>query len=163
MSEQQSNGELNSALRAVLESKRQEAEESRTAKEEARRRESNRVPTVVMVVVGWGVLAWMWIARPAMIFDVAETPTLSAPQVEATARFALFLERSRIETYARTHGRLPSRLSDAGPVEHGVIYQRAGSGYVLSRDANGVPLRLTNAMNADSFLGNSLQVLRDAE
>lgn len=163
MSDQPSNGELNSALRAVLESKRQEAVDSRATREAARRREANRVPTVVMVVLGWSVLAWMWIAKPAMIFNVAETRTLSPQQVEATARFALFLEKSRVDVYAKTHGRLPARLSDAGPVEEGVAYQRAGSGYVLSREANGASLRLTSSMNADSFLGNSLQVLRDSE
>ncbi len=163
MSDQQAGGELNSALRHVLESKRQEAVETRAAIEAARRREASRVPTLLMVVVGWSVLAWMWIAKPALIFNVAETPVHTPQQVEATARFALFLEKSRVENYLKTHGRLPAQLSEAGPVEAGVVYQRAGTGYVLSREANGVPLRLTSSMNADSFLGNSLQVLRASE
>ena len=72
--------------------------------------------------LGWGVLAWMWIAKPAMIFDVADSaPTMSAAQIDATARFALYLEKSRVDAYAKTHGRLPAQggevVGDQGQAE----------------------------------------------
>ena len=153
--------ELHNAIRVAVDAQRQQAVEDRKARDARRRRKSRDTPLYVGLVATWGLLAWLWIARPDAVFNAREAPpALSPAKAEARARYALYLQRSRLEAFRHAHGRLPNTLRDAGPVEDGVTYQRAGNGYVLTRDVSGNSLRLTNTMAVDSFLGSSLDVLR---
>lgn len=155
--------QLHDAVRAAVDAKRQEILDERAERDARRRKASNQIPMLMTIVISWGVLAWLWIARPAAVFDPrTPAPAVSGVEAEARARYALFLQRSRIDAYRQAHGRLPATLEDAGAVEEGVIYVRAGSSYVLTREANGAILRLTATTPAETFLGNSLEVLRAA-
>ncbi len=115
---------------------------------------------VLALALGWGFLGYIWIARPGWIFGPATDSVLSADRREAALRFTLYLERGRVEGFTEEHGRLPGSLAEAGPVDEGVDWRPDGSGYVLTGELQGQTLRLSSAMDADSFLGRSLDVLR---
>ncbi len=153
--------ELRDAVRGVMESKRQEATERKAASAAAKKREDRQLPMVLLLAALAGILAWAWIARPAAIFGGPPAPIVLSPdRAEAQARYALFLERARVDAYRRAHGRNPERLADAGPVEDGVTYTISEQGFVLERTANGKVLRLDHATSPNSFLGGSLDILQ---
>jgi hypothetical protein len=145
---------------AVTERSKTEAE-ARNARLKGSRRRNSAVAWAAFVL-GLAGLGYIWTARPAWVFDPLAPAEMSPAQAEATTRFSLFLERARVDDFRDRRGRLPTSLPEAGPVEDGIDYQRIGGGYLLTGASNGVQLRLTDAMDADSFLGNSLRVLRPA-
>jgi hypothetical protein len=111
---------------------------------------------VVVAVLAWGVLAWLWIARPAMIFGAGRTAkAMTESERDAFVRYSLYLEKARVEDFRRLNGRLPTSLAEAGPTEDGVTLATTSDGYVLEGTASGTTLRLTERMNADSFLGDA--------
>ena len=112
------------------------------------------------MVLIWAIIAWIWSTRPAFLFGSNAPVEQSAEIEEASLRFALYLERGRIERHVRTTGQFPARLEDAGAVEEGVSMVRTSDGYELLGNRRGAQLRMSSAMNADSFLGTSLDVLR---
>lgn len=153
MSTDDSRRDLAEALLQVAESQRA------TAAEDRRRHppKPHGTPVRQLVVAGIAatILAWLWLVRPAVVFGPDVPPPLSAEAAEARARVALYLERSRIEDYRRSHGRLPASLADAGPVEVGVRYRQTEGGFLLEATAGGTALRLTDRMNSDSFVGDA--------
>ncbi len=152
--------ELRDAVRGVMDSKRQEATDHKAAIAAAKQREHRQAPMLVVLIALTGTLAWAWIARPAAIFGEPPGPAVLSPaRAEAQARYALFLSRARIDAYRRAHGRNPSQLADAAPVEDGVSYTVSGQGFVVERTVNGRVLRLDHAARPDSFLGGSLDIL----
>jgi hypothetical protein len=102
------------------------------------------------------LLAWLWIAQPAAVFAPGSPAFLSADQREAIARFALYLERARVEQFVADRGRLLATLAEAGEVEDGVQYRSQGQDYTLEIRDGAIQLQLTNRMHADSFLGDAL-------
>lgn len=160
MAEQTRRQELTSAVQAVLESKRDAASQEREDRVVAERRARRQPALAVLLVVGWGVLGWLWITQPAAIFGEKPLATRSPALAEASMRYALYLQRARIEDHRRSHGRLPATLSAMGQVENSVTYGLNGAGYVLEGTANGSLLRLTSGMATDSFLGSSVTLLR---
>lgn len=115
---------------------------------------------LALIVAGWGFIAWLWVSQPAWVFGPRTAPRHDAVSRDAALRLTLWLERGRVDEYQEEHGRLPGTLEDAGPVEEGVTWLRQGDGYVLSATIDGETLSLADRMDADSFLGNSLDVLR---
>jgi hypothetical protein len=117
-------------------------------------------PTILFLVLIWAVIAWIWSTKPAFLFGA--TPVIVRPPEveEASLRFALYLERGRLDRHVRQTGSVPATLDAAGPVEEGVSMVRTSDGYELLGNRGGVNLRMSSAMNADSFLGESLDVLR---
>lgn len=152
--------ELTSAVQAVLESKRDEASQAREDRIATERRAQRQPALAVLLVIGWGVLGWLWISQPAAIFGEKPLAARSPALAEASMRYALYLQRTRVENYRRSHGRLPTSLATTGQVEGGVTYGLIGGGYVLEGFANGSLLRLTSSMAPDSFLGSSVNLLR---
>lgn len=148
---------LEEALRDAVKDRQPSPAEHRSARRGGRKR--NPAVAVAILVLGWACIGWVWLARPAFVFGPADPPPPSAEVREASLRFAMFLEYRRVEAYRAQRGRLPTALTEAGPVEEGVSYQRAGSGFTLIGQRDGITLRLTDAMNPDSFLGRSLEVL----
>ncbi len=110
----------------------------------------------VLVAAGAVLLAWLWIARPAAVFAPGTPAIQSAEQREAIARFALYLERARVDQFVAERGRMPTTLAEAGEVEAGVQYHPEGRDFTLDIRDCAIQLRLTNRMNADSFLGDAL-------
>lgn len=149
---------LEQALREAVQPRTPSPAEARMANRQGRR--TNPAVVAVSLALGWGFIAWIWIAQPEFLFGPGAPPPPSLEVQEARLRYAMFLERSRIEAHVRTRGRLPATLAQAGPVEDSVFYERTGSGYVLIGERGPLRLRLTNLMSADSFLGESLEVLR---
>jgi hypothetical protein len=117
---------------------------------------------VLTMLLTWSLIAWIWFSQPAFLFGPRVAAEVSPATQEASLRFALYLERSRVDSYRQRQGRLPTDLSVTGPVEDGVSMVRAGEGYDLIGRRGILELRLTDRMNADSFLGTSLDVLRRA-
>lgn len=115
---------------------------------------------VLALIGGWSVLLWIWMAKPEAIFG-PKPVKLSPTQELAETRYALFLTRQRIEEYQATNGALPAALSDLPRTEEGIHYSVAGSDYTISAHAGRDSLVLTNRMDADSFLGDALQVLQE--
>ncbi len=93
------------------------------------------------------------------MFVAAHVPVLAPEEVEAKARYALYLERGRVDSYLAKTGALPKSLGDAGSVENGVNYRRGVHDYILETNVQGTTLRMTSVMSADSFLGTSLNRL----
>lgn len=150
---------LEEALRHAVKHRAPTPAEQRTARHAARRM-SGRAMATVALVLGWALLAWIWLARPAFIFGPGDPPPPSAELREARLRFAIYLERGRVEAYVAARGRLPVSLAQAGPVEAGVFLEKTTTGYVITGISGDLALRLTDRMRADSFLGESLEILR---
>ena len=117
---------------------------------------------VAILMLTWAAIAYIWLARPAFVFGPTAVAVQPPAVREASLRFALYLERRRIDAYTAANGRLPASLADAGPVESGVTFERNDAGYVLVGHRDDLTLTLTSAMNADSFLGSSLDHLQGA-
>lgn len=123
-------------------------------------RKRNPAVTVAVLVLGWAFIAWIWLARPTFVFGPGVPPPPTAEVREASLRFALYLQRRRIEAFVTARGRLPTALAQTGPVEDGVSYQSTGDGYVLVGQRGDLTLRLPSTMDPEVFLGGSLGVLR---
>jgi hypothetical protein len=73
----------------------------------------------------------------------------------------MVLQRNAIDEYAQANGgRLPLELSEIAEPDPDITMERLDRGYLLTAKAGKVTLRLSNTMNTDSFLGNSLRTLR---
>lgn len=153
---------LEAAVRDAVETRSKSPAELRSAARGARGERSTRTLVLVLLLL-WAVIGWIWSTKPGFIFGVA-APEAQAPAVEeATLRFALFLERGRVGAYVRRHGQVPAALGSSGAVEDGVTLVRTSDGFVLVGQRGDIQLRLNDKMDADSFLGGSLEVLRQAE
>lgn len=154
----------NAAQRQEIEAAIRDAVASRTngADDIATRRITRKRVLIGFLIVMWATIGWLWIAEPAWLF--APPPGRVATQEEqvASLRFALYLQHARVKAYQARFGRLPTVLSEAGPVEEGVTMSVRGGTFELVGQRSGFELRLSEAMDADSFLGNSIQILQRA-
>jgi len=101
------------------------------------------------------VLAWLWIARPASVFDPigARAPGATGP-TEPALRYGMYLQAARLMEFEAEHARWPDSLEEAGVAEEGLEYQVAEGGWILRGRLGGQVLELTSRMSADSFLGS---------
>lgn len=114
---------------------------------------------MLLAIAGLGLITLI-LTRPEWIGlrnQLQEAPAVQ----EASLRFALVMEAQRVARYQRTHGSLPARLEDAGPVMPGVTYRRASPTSYELIGGNG-PFRLTyrSSDSPQAFLGRSFTVLR---
>jgi hypothetical protein len=161
MQEQERRQSLEDAIRDVMAPRVLSPAEAR----HSQRRPARGLPPQLMaliVLLTWSLIAWIWLSRPAFLFGPRVAAEVSPATQEASLRFALYLERSRVDSYRQRQGRLPTDLAITGPVEEGVTMVRTAEGYALIGTRGLLQLRLTDRMNADSFLGTSLDVLRRA-
>jgi len=148
--------ELEDAIRAAVDSRK--AAESAPAKLTKARRNNKALLAVLLLT--WASMAYLWIARPAWVFQPDAPQPLNSEQEQAALRFAMYLQRGRVEAYLREHGRLPASVADLDQREEGVELEFEGGQYLLVGRRAGHELLLNSRMNADSFLGNSIDVLR---
>jgi hypothetical protein len=121
---------------------------------------ASRRPLVLVLMLVWSLIGWIWSTKPAFLFG-AQRVVMESPAVEeATLRFALYLQRNRVDAFVRRNGQLPNALAAAGPTEAGVTLIRTSDGYELLGERGATRLRLGSRMSADSFLGGSLELLR---
>jgi hypothetical protein len=122
--------------------------------------EASRKRAIRFLIIGWVLIAWIWLARPAFLFE-AEDAELGEANREASLRFGMVLQKNAIDEYTEANGgRLPERWSELGEPDEDIEVERAGGGYVITATAGELTLRLTDAMDADSFLGDALQLLQ---
>jgi hypothetical protein len=163
MTDQNSQKQLGDALRDVLEAQHDAEGELREVRASRARREAQakyQPGLLLFIVAAWGFIGYAWVARPAFVFGGAPSADLSASQREAKMRYAIYLQRARVDAYRATTGRLPESLRDVGAVEAGVQYERTTeASYEVSGSVDGTVLRLTDRMSADSFLGDALRQL----
>lgn len=152
--------ELQEAVRAAAaETAANEAELARL------RRGGNRQGSIrttrTILFVGIALLAWIWIAKPAWVFGDRPAPP-SPARAEAEIRYGIYLEAALIEDYLQEEGRLPESLAELGNNPGTGITFTAGRGteYRLSAAGPNGTLAYSSRMNVDSFLGNSLDLLR---
>lgn len=149
---------LQEALRDAVQDRTPTPAEARTGRR--RTRERNPAQTVMMLLAAWAFIAWAWMARPAFLFGPGAPPPPPPEVAEASLRFAMFLEYRRVKAFEVARGRLPTSLGETGPVEADVSYRRVPGGFVISGARGPIALTLTSRMNADSFLGQSLEILQ---
>lgn len=149
--------ELHEAIQAAVESRQGGDSPARL-----RRARSGNFALITVLLLTWACIAWLWIARPAWLFAPPARVQYTPDQEEAALRFAIYLQRSRVEAHARRHGTLPESLAEVEPREDGVEMIRDSDGYELIGQRGALQLRLHRRMDADSFLGNSLSRLQDA-
>jgi len=161
MPNQESRRDLAHSLRDAVESVEQQAIEQ--AARERRRLEARarrQGPLLGVAVLGWGLLTWLWVTKPAVIFEPDRGPSPTPERVEAGLRFALYLQAARVREFIADSARTPRTLAETGAVEDGVTWEPQEAGWALTGRDGTLTLRLTDRMAVDSFLGNSLGVLR---
>lgn len=151
------NPDLDAALREVVHAETQRTNDRAYAP--ASRPSGSR--SALLLTLGLGLLAWIWIGRPAWLFGPGLRP-LTAAEADASARYAIYLQRARVEKYLATRGALPLDLAELGPEVGVPVRLRAtgGLGYELGATVDDHALRYDSRMNADSFLGGSVDLLR---
>lgn len=163
MTQEKRKAEMANALAEVLSAQRTTSGELKAYRAAAKSRADQprfQPGWLLIVVFAWGFIAYAWIARPDFLFRVGTTPALSVEQREARMRYAVYLQRARVETFRARAGRLPETLLESGPVERGVEYERiAEDRYEISGSVDGTVLRLGDRMSADSFLGDAVKRL----
>jgi hypothetical protein len=157
--DQERQRELEAAIRDAVEAQKAAAR----TQAPLRKAKRNNKALLGVLLLTWAGIAWLWIARPAWVFQPDGQPPLSAEQEEAALRFAMYLQRGRVEAYRQRHGVWPGSVADLDQREEGVDFELEGSGYLLTGRRAGNYLVLRSGMNADSFLGNSINILRSAQ
>ncbi len=158
MEEAERRQKLEEALREAIQPREPSPAEQRARARAARR---DRGPFLAAaMVLSWIGLGWFWIAKPAYFFGPKPAPAIAPGKEEATLRFAMYLQRGRVDEFVARHARLPETLAETGEVEDSVGYRRDGAGYVLTGRYGALELRLGSTENPDSFLGESLRELR---
>lgn len=116
---------------------------------------------IVLLLLSWAAIGWIWSTRPAFIFG-PEAGGLSAERQEASLRFGMVLEQARAREFKERTGRWPASLVELGDevAADGVVGMPSGAGFLITGAAGDVHLELTDRMDSDSFLGESLEILR---
>jgi hypothetical protein len=158
MNERERLQRLEEAVRAAVADRGPTPAEERLAAQAAAAKRSTGL--VVMLLLVWVALGFVWITRPAWVFGPKPRAAAAPAVEEAEVRYALYLMRARVDAYVRQQGRAPSSLQHVGRVERGVTLRGTTGGYVLEGRRGATLLQLTSTMNADSFLGGSLDLLQ---
>jgi len=125
--------------------------DSETTRHDASRR--RRLIVATLLVVAWGSLGWLWLARPDAVFN----PSLGMPMggagtPEEGLRYGMYLQAARIREFQIEQGRRPATIVEAGEAAEGLTYVVAETGWTVRGMLNGLPMELTSRMSADSFL-----------
>lgn len=155
--------EFGAALKDVLAAQNDSDNELKEARALRKRHEAQtkyQPGLLLFIVAAWAFIGYIWLARPAFIFDGPSAVALTPDQREARMRYAIYLQRGRVASFQAEHGRLPESLRDTGPVESGVEYERTSdTRYDVFGSVDGTVLRLSDRMAADSFLGDAIRRL----
>jgi hypothetical protein len=123
-----------------------------------------RVPShwLAAALGSWLVFAALLVLRPAIAQGPVDHPWQpDRGMTEASLRYGMWLARGRIEGFTSVSGRLPSFIGEAGVTDTALVLVVTGEReYHVEGRSGQVQLRLERAMNADSFLGESLSALR---
>lgn len=158
---------------AELEGRLAEAHAAVLAREAARRQAAAELaPPKPRADTGWlaaAAIAWLvvmlvWLAPPRFLQGAQPRPFLPAPaQAEASLRYGIWLARHRVAAFTRAEGRLPSFLGEVDVIDPEITLEATGeSSYRLVGRLGDRALRYESAMSVDSFLGESMRVLRDS-
>lgn len=117
-----------------------------------------RRPFLVAMGVTAAILVTLLVFQPGWLFT--RPPAEPPPLQEASLRLRMFVEIEHIDRFSDSAGRLPTSLLEAGGDTTGLIYLPAGEGYTLSGKNGVIGLTYSSGTSAESFLGNSYQLVR---
>jgi len=105
-------------------------------------------------------LAALLVLQPGWLFV---RPAPEPPQLqEASLRIRMYVEIDHINRYRIANGRLPSTLQEAGGDTTGLSYVPGEDSSYSLRGRNGmIELTYTAGSSAESFLGNSYELVRE--
>lgn len=148
---------LEAARAAVKDSEAKAAEAAVSSRSVPRR----RLRLGVLGVIGVAGLVLL-IVQPVWLVGPATAPPDPIPVAAAGLRIALIRQRQQVFDYARTHGKLPASLEEAGDTLPGVSYRRRGdSAFTLIGSAGDSVVVLLSSDSQAVFLGNSLRVIKN--
>lgn len=119
---------------------------------------------IALILAGWATIGWIWLARPAAIFGPTQAGEVPVAEREARLRFAVYLRHEDLVAFRNDSGRLPHSLDELGaedPEGVTLTYDPEGA-WTLEGTDQELKVRLVERMSADSFLGRSLDLLRQA-
>jgi hypothetical protein len=159
MNDRERHEALEDAVRDAVATHAERAEVPRAVA--APRREA---PLVAAIVLGWVLIGWIWLSKPAVVFGPAPVPEITRQEREARLRFAMYLHHQEIVAFAQDSGRLPHSLEELSVDREEAVQLAfdASGGWALTGTDETLSLRLTEGMSADSFLGRSLETLRNS-
>lgn len=151
-----SKSDLLDAARAVVKDSEAKATELAVASRSVPRRRLGVLGTIG--VAGLVLLA----VQPVWLTGPKTAPPDPPPVAAAGLRVALLRQRQLVFDYARTHGRLPVSLAEAGDSLPGVRYDRGrDSAFTLTGSVGDSVVVLQSSEPQVVFLGNSLKILRN--
>jgi hypothetical protein len=122
--------------------------------------------------IGWMISAggsWLLVVLFVLFpppFAHAPASKSFSPPAElrsASLRFGLWLARQRVDAFSRTAARVPGYAGEAGVDDPTILIESTGNRrYTLNGRDGAVRLQLTSEMAADSFLGESITLLRSS-
>lgn len=156
MNEQERQDALREAIRGAVAS---EAERAELATTRAVPKPSGSRQGLLLVT--WLVIAWLVVARPDFLFRPGAPPPPSPARAEAALRYGMYLAYHQARAFERDHGRAPIGLEELALVPPaGVRLEATNGAWRLVGDDGTHHLILERRMSADSFLGESLTLLR---
>jgi hypothetical protein len=119
---------------------------------------------VAVILSGWALIGWIWLAEPAMFFGPPATAEVLPAEREARLRYAMYIHHQDIVTFRRDSGRVPNSLAELdadGTDAVRLAFDEKGAWSLVGTDGD-LSLTLTETMSADSFLGTSVATLQGA-
>ncbi len=150
--------ERNAVLAAVLREQTERAEVEDRARE-LRAKRQRPGPRHVALVFATALSAWIWFWPPSMLrLQAPPPPTLE--NEEAALRLVMYFQAQKIEQFRIDTGRVPTDLSDAGPVFKGMEYVRlTDSDYRILGRTSRVILSYSSVEPLGEFVGESTDLL----
>lgn len=147
---------LDAARAAVKDSEAKAAELAVASRSVPRRRRLGVLGTIGVAGLVLLAVQPVWLAGPRTV------PPDPPPVAAAGLRVTLLKQRQLVFDYARTHGRLPISLAEAGDSLPGLHYNRGrDSTFTLTGSAGDSVVVLLSSDSQAVFLGNSLKILRN--
>jgi hypothetical protein len=134
--------------------------ESQRLEAEARRLARSRSRPVMWLCAAIVLFlsAYLWVEQPDWVFPSRAVPESMAVK-EASLRIAIANAAQHVERYRQRNGRLPGSLQEAGAHGDGFGYDRAGDGWQLTGQHEGIRLTLASTEPLAKFLGNSFEII----
>jgi hypothetical protein len=115
----------------------------------------------VLVAIGLAGLVLL-VLQPGWLVGPTAVPPDPPRVAMAGLRVALIRQRQLVFDYAKTHGRLPRSLPEAGDTLPGVSYDRHGdSAFTLTGSSGDSVVVLQSSDSQAVFLGKSLRIIKN--
>ncbi len=147
------------AFDTVLKTQQEEREAQRSEAEARRRRRgASRLLMVVCTTIIVFTSVYLYVERPEWVFP-APPQAESVAVREASLRITLANAAQHVERFRQQTGQFPTSLAQAGAHAAGISYQRAGSGYRLEGEDDGVRVTFHSGEPIARLVGKSFEVI----